>query len=188
MHAEMSAEEFEKVAAKWLGKSVDELEDTERLVLHKAAARRTLARNLGRDDSDDTLGQKLADKVASFGGSWPFIIIFLLFLALWAGTNLLLMSRAFDPYPFIFLNLMLSMLAALQAPVIMMSQNRQAEKDREAAEHDYEVNLKAEIEIMALHAKIDALREEQFHQLLAKQQEQIDMLTRLVAEGGRPKA
>ncbi|HOZ27795.1 MAG TPA: DUF1003 domain-containing protein, partial [Hyphomonadaceae bacterium] len=93
------------------------------------------------------------------GGSWGFIITFVVALALWVALNVLLATRAFDPYPFIFLNLMLSMVAALQAPIIMMSQNRQALVDRAAAEHDYVVNLRAELEIMLLHDKLDALRE-----------------------------
>nr|HPI47949.1 DUF1003 domain-containing protein [Hyphomonadaceae bacterium] len=103
--------------------------------------------------------QKLADQVAKTGGSWGFIITFVIALALWVALNVLLATRAFDPYPFIFLNLMLSMVAALQAPIIMMSQNRQALVDRAAAEHDYVVNLRAELEIMLLHDKLDALRE-----------------------------
>ena len=102
---------------------------------------------------------KLADKVAQVGGSWGFILSFLVFLVLWVAGNIILATRAFDPYPFIFLNLMLSMVAALQAPIIMMSQNRQGAIDRAAAEHDYVVNLRAELEIMLLHDKLDALRE-----------------------------
>ena len=103
--------------------------------------------------------QKLADQVAKVGGSWGFIITFLIALVAWVSLNLALATRAFDPYPFIFLNLVLSMVAALQAPVIMMSQNRQGIVDRAAAEHDYVVNLRAELEIMLLHDKLDALRE-----------------------------
>ena len=113
--------------------------------------------------------------------------LFGLFLVLWAGLNILLATQAFDPYPFIFLNLMLSMVAAIQAPVIMMSQNRQAAKDRLNAAHDYEVNLKAELEIMALHEKLDAMRTRQLEVLMQQQQEQIDMLTRLLqAREARP--
>jgi uncharacterized membrane protein len=102
---------------------------------------------------------KLADRVAQVGGSWAFIISFLVVLMIWVTGNIMLATRAFDPYPFIFLNLMLSMIAALQAPVIMMSQNRQGAIDRAAAEHDYIVNMRAELEIMLLHDKLDALRE-----------------------------
>jgi uncharacterized membrane protein len=102
---------------------------------------------------------RLADKVAQVGGSWAFIISFIVVLMIWVTGNVFLAARAFDPYPFIFLNLMLSMVAALQAPVIMMSQNRQGAIDRAAAEHDYVVNMRAELEIMLLHDKLDALRE-----------------------------
>jgi uncharacterized membrane protein len=105
--------------------------------------------------------QKLADNVAKVGGSWTFIFSFAALLFGWVSLNLLLamQGRAFDPYPFIFLNLILSMVAAVQAPIIMMSQNRQGVIDRAAAEHDYVVNLRAELEIMLLHDKLDALRE-----------------------------
>lgn len=103
-----------------------------------------------------TFGQKVADKVASFGGSWTFIISFILFLLLWISFNaFVLLNKGFDPYPFILLNLILSCLAALQAPVIMMSQNRQEEKDRERAKKDYMINLKAELELKLLHEKMD---------------------------------
>lgn len=110
------------------------------------------------NQSDATLGQRVADKVASFGGSWTFIISFILFLLLWIALNaFVLLNKGFDPYPFILLNLILSCLAALQAPVIMMSQNRQEEKDRERAKKDYMINLKAELEIKFLHEKMDRL-------------------------------
>jgi uncharacterized membrane protein len=135
-----------------------------------------------RLDAEASLGDRLADRVASFGGSWAFIAGFIVFLACWAAFNLAAgKEHAPDPYPFIFLNLILSTLAALQAPIIMMSQNRQSDKDRLMATHDYEVNLKAEIEIMALHEKLDALRSQQLNELLLKQQEQLDLLIRLVA-------
>jgi uncharacterized membrane protein len=110
------------------------------------------------NNSDATLGQRVADKVATFGGSWTFIISFIVFLLLWIGFNaFILLNKGFDPYPFILLNLILSCLAALQAPVIMMSQNRQEEKDRERAKKDYMINLKAELEIKLLHEKMDRL-------------------------------
>jgi len=111
---------------------------------------------------DSSWWDQLADSVARVGGSWGFIIGFSSALVIWIISNLLLAAsgRAFDPYPFIFLNLILSMVAALQAPVIMMSQNRQSAKDRSAAEHDYVVNLRAELEIMLLHDKLDALRDQ----------------------------
>lgn len=124
-----------------------------------------------------TYGQKLADKVASFGGSWRFIIIFGVFILIWILANIIyLASKAFDPYPFILLNLILSCLAALQAPVIMMSQNRQEEKDRERSQNDYMINLKSEMEVRLLHEKIDNLIIHQQDKLLEIQQIQIDML------------
>ena len=142
----------------------------------------------GRDpnalfDARLTFGEKLADRVAAVGGSWGFIIGFGVFLGLWAVLNtVLLASHAFDPFPFIFLNLMLSMLAALQAPIIMMSQNRQAAKDRLSAEHDYVVNLRAELEIMRLHDKLDALREQEMVEILRCNTETLDLLKRQVGE------
>lgn len=108
-----------------------------------------------------TFGQRVADQVAYWGGSWPFIIGFALVMLVWIGGNIALAANAFDPYPFILLNLVLSTLAAIQAPIIMMSQNRQNVRDRLQAWHDYEVNLKAELEIMALHERLDRARIEQ---------------------------
>jgi uncharacterized membrane protein len=134
-----------------------------------------------------TFGQRLADKVAAFGGSWTFIIIFAATLLSWILLNTLILARhnnSFDPYPYILLNLFLSMLAAAQAPVILMSQNRQGIKDRLDAAHDYEVNLKAELEILSLHEKIDELRELKWAELLQIQQEQIRLLTQLLKERG----
>lgn len=123
-----------------------------------------------------TYGQKVADKVAEFGGSWTFIISFGVFLALWIFTNVvILLNKGFDPYPFILLNLILSCIAAIQAPIIMMSQNRQEDKDRERAKHDYMINLKSELEIRMLHEKIDHFISSQQQELtdLKKQQEEI---------------
>jgi len=117
----------------------------------------------------ETFGDRIADRVARFGGSWTFIILFIAALILWVGGNTLAMAHVVDPYPFIFLNLLLSMVAALQAPIILMSQNRQAARDRIAAGLDYEVNLKAELEIMALHEKLDGLRIDQLEAQLARQ-------------------
>lgn len=167
-------------AHRWFGKRADALDETESRVLSHAVERRILTRDPNDDLEKQTFGERLADKVAEFGGSWTFIIVFCVFLAAWAAANIWLLTRPFDPYPFIFLNLMLSMVAALQAPVIMMSQNRQGAKDRENATRDYEVNLKAEIEIMALHDKLDRLRDEQIIALVEKQQEQIRLLTDLL--------
>ena len=129
------------------------------------------------DNTTYTYGQRLADHVATFGGSWTFIIAFGVFLFIWIITNVfVLVSRPFDPYPFIFLNLILSCIAALQAPVIMMSQNRQEEKDRTRAKKDYMINLKAELEIRMLHEKIDHLILHQQQDLLEIQNIQVDML------------
>ncbi|MDO9418942.1 DUF1003 domain-containing protein [Pararhizobium sp.] len=149
------------------GKTPDELAATERLVLEHAANRLPLSSDINAElDAGDGFGEKLADGIARVGGSWGFIIGFVIFLVVWATANTILLTRdAFDPYPFIFLNLLLSMIAALQAPVIMMSQNRQSERDRYAAQKDYEVNLKAEIELLALHHKFDRLLAEDVKEL-----------------------
>ncbi len=125
-------------------------------------------------------GQKLADKVARFGGSWSFILAFLFLLAAWIFYNSVVSSsRAFDPYPFILMNLVLSCIAALQAPIIMMSQNRQEEKDRQRAENDYMINLKAELEVRNLHQKIDLLLEEQIKTLFDIQARQMELLNEI---------
>lgn len=130
-----------------------------------------------------TLGERIADKVADFGGSWKFIILFTTFIAVWIVINLVaLFSENFDPYPFILLNLMLSCLAALQAPVIMMSQNRAEAKDRQRAIDDYKVNLKSEIEIQTLHEKIDHLIIDQHTALLEVQDIQIEMLKEIMEQ------
>lgn len=130
-----------------------------------------------------TIGQRMADKVASFGGSWTFILLFGGFLIAWVVLNSIMLPMmladkdGFDPYPYILLNLFLSMLAAIQAPIIMMSQNRQAVNDRQSAAEDFEINLKAEMEILSLHEKVDELRIEKWEHLLQIQQDQIRMLT-----------
>ncbi len=132
------------------------------------------------DDMNLSFGQKLSDKVASFGGSWFFIVSFLLFIGLWIVINsILLFKNQFDPYPFIFLNLILSCVAALQAPIIMMSQNRQEEKDRDRAKKDFSVNLKSELEIRLLHNKMDHLMMHQQQELIKIQKIQMDMLNDL---------
>jgi uncharacterized membrane protein len=127
-----------------------------------------------------TLGERLADGVAEFGGSWRFIILFGVFIIFWMLLNVfLLRGRPFDPYPFVLLNLILSCLAAIQAPIIMMSQNRQEAKDRQRSENDYLINLKAEIEIRNLHQKVNLLIEEQIKVLIDIQERQIEMLQHL---------
>jgi uncharacterized membrane protein len=127
-----------------------------------------------------SFGERLADKIAAFGGSWAFLICFGIFLVTWVGMNsLVLLSRPLDPYPFIFLNLILSCLAAIQAPIIMMSQNRQEAKDRVRSQHDYQVNLKAELEIRHLHEKIDHLLSHQWNRLVQIQEVQLELLSEL---------
>ncbi len=175
-----------QASQRWFGRTEAELDPAERRVLTRAARRSPVSRDANEAFDDRlTFGQRLADRVAAVGGSWAFILAFLTFLGCWTLVNLNLGRGAFDPYPFIFLNLLLSMLAAIQAPIIMMSQNRQAAKDRLSAAHDYEVNLKAEIEIMALHAKLDHLRAQQIEAILQRQQEQIDLIRQLLERQGR---
>jgi uncharacterized membrane protein len=132
---------------------------------------------------DLTLGQKLSDKLARFGGSWGFLFFFGVFIAIWISVNVFaLLSVQFDPYPFILLNLILSSIAAIQAPIIMMSQNRQEEKDRKRAENDYRVNLKAELEIRHLHEKIDHLLQSQWQYTLDVQQTLVELLDNIGAK------
>ena len=129
------------------------------------------------EDNHPSFVSRMADNVAAFGGSWKFIIIFMMFLVAWMIVNVVIFTnKGFDPYPFILLNLILSCIAALQAPVIMMSQNRQEEKDRERAKNDYMINLKSEMEIRLLHEKLDHLIVHQQERLLEIQQIQIDMM------------
>lgn len=167
-----------KYLSQLMNRQIGELSKLEETVLTAMTDRSTLADKPGEEENMSlTLGQRLADKVASFGGSWSFIVTFLLFMAVWIGSNILLLKdRSFDPYPFILLNLILSCIAALQAPIIMMSQNRQEEKDRERAKKDYMINLKSELEIRLLHEKIDHLIIHQQQELLEIQQLQIDMM------------
>ena len=164
----------------------EKLTELEKHVAHHITERTPISKNVIRDFSEQmTLGQKMADKVASFGGSWLFISIFMGVMVAWILLNsfiLIKLNSSFDPYPYILLNLVLSMLAAIQAPIILMSQNRQAYKDRLSAEHDYEVNLKAELEIIGLHEKIDSLREKQWSELISIQQEQLTLLRQLLED------
>lgn len=154
------AKTIDELSSRWLKRASETLSEEESRVLQSAIDRKPVSRDINESIAGQaSVGDRIADNMARVGGSWAFIIGFLLFLAVWTAGNAWLLSRdAFDPYPFIFLNLILSMIAALQAPIIMMSQNRQAARDRLDAAHDYEVNLKAEIEIMALHEKLDELR------------------------------
>jgi uncharacterized membrane protein len=132
-------------------------------------------------EGEQTIGQKLADKIATFGGSWTFIVIFFAFILAWMGINIwILVTKSFDPFPFILLNLILSCLAAIQAPIIMMSQNRKEEKDRLRSENDYKINLKAELEIKLLSEKIDHMIVHQNKKLLEIQEIQTDYLEDLM--------
>ena len=172
-----------ELARRLLGADFDALDAQARNATRHVAGRTRISQHPDAAPQDaTTFGQRAADAVASFGGSWTFIGLFMAVLVFWVGLNSWLLSgtpRVFDPYPYILLNLFLSMLAAIQAPIILMSQNRQSHKDRVQAEHDYEVNLKAELEIMLLHEKIDALRQDQWSELLALQKEQLELLASL---------
>lgn len=174
----------EDIAEKFLGVPYESLDERTKKVARHISERKHIARNTAKEfDAKATLGQRAADAVATFGGSWTFITLFAAILIVWIGLNsfiLIKYDKSFDAYPYILLNLFLSMLAAIQAPIILMSQNRQAEKDRLNAEHDYEVNLKAELEIMLLHEKVDLLREGQWGELLAIQKEQLRLLGDLI--------
>ena len=177
----------EEIASHQLGMPYESLDEATRKVARHVAARKHISRNPA-DETTSTAGQRAADAVARFGGSWTFIMLFGVTLVAWVVLNSLILARydrSFDPYPYILLNLFLSMLAAIQAPIILMSQNRQAEKDRQVAAHDYEVNLKAELEIMLLHEKMDMLREGQWGELLRIQQEQISLITQLLDKSPR---
>lgn len=175
----------EELATRLLGVPYASLNPRAQRVARHLADNKPIARNLAFDDPDEiaSRGQRAADAVATFGGSWTFVALFAGTMLAWVVVNAALLvwhGATFDPYPYILLNLFLSMLAAIQAPIILMSQNRQSEKDRRTAAHDYEVNLKAELEIMLLHEKLDGLREKQWAELLAMQHEQLDLLTGLL--------
>ncbi len=166
-----------ELAERLLSKGYDDLPEREQRVLRRIAARAAISRNVNDTFLDKlSFGDRVADRVATFGGSWSFIFLFGAVILGWVALNGWLMTHPSDPYPFIFLNLILSMLAAIQAPVIMMSQNRQAAKDRVVAAHDYEVNLKAELEIMSLHEKVDDIRMRQLEMLFARLETKIDAI------------
>jgi len=168
----------EKSISEYLIKETGELSELEKTVLSSVTGNSTLTDKIDSDDLQKlSFGQKIADKVASFGGSWTFIISFLVFIIIWISVNVFwFLNRGYDPYPFILLNLILSCIAALQAPVIMMSQNRQEEKDRARAKKDYMINLKSELEIRTLHEKIDHFIMDQQQELLEIQKVQLDIM------------
>jgi uncharacterized membrane protein len=154
------------------------LSDFEKEVLDSIVDRDILSKDVDASyETKISWGERLSDKIAQFGGSWPFIIIFFLFIVTWMAINVIILAnRSFDPYPFILLNLVLSCIAAVQAPVIMMSQNRQEDKDRIRSMHDYQINLKAEVEIRRLHDKMDHLLKQQGMRMLEIQQIQLEMM------------
>ena len=167
----------EKYISKFLKSEVGELSDLHKNVLKALSDDKSLVSKVEDEPDNRTFGQRLADNVADFGGSWTFIIWFFVVILIWIGANVfLLMNKGFDPYPFILLNLILSCLASLQAPIIMMSQNRQEEKDRERAKKDYMINLKSELEIRMLDDKLDHLIMHQQQELIEIQKVQIEMM------------
>jgi uncharacterized membrane protein/uncharacterized membrane protein YeaQ/YmgE (transglycosylase-associated protein family) len=162
-----------------LKESLAQADSVERDVVQKFLEREPVSRDMQREEAAaETLGERVADRVAQFGGSWAFLGLFAAVLITWMLFNVE-QAKPFDPYPFILLNLLLSCLAAVQAPIILMSQNRQAKKDRRHAEADYAVNLKAEVEILALHSKLDELREQAWRELMEKVDQQAAMMERL---------
>ena len=171
----------EKYISEFLNKKLGNLTEVEKQVIQSVSKNTMISTEVEEDEQEITFGQKLADKVAEFGGSWGFIIFFMTFLVIWILLNVFWLSNhGFDPFPFILLNLILSCIAAIQAPVIMMSQNRQEEKDRERAKKDYKINLKSELEIRELHEKIDHLIIHYQQDLLEIQKTQIDLLENIL--------
>ncbi|NNT72917.1 DUF1003 domain-containing protein [Flavobacterium sp. IMCC34852] len=167
----------EKYISKYLQTEVGELSELQEKVLKSLSNGKSLVSKVEYEKDNRTFGQKIADKVADFGGSWTFIISFFVFILIWIGSNVyILLNKGFDPYPFILLNLILSCLAALQAPIIMMSQNRQEEKDRARAKKDYMINLKSELEIRLIDDKLDHLIQHQQQELIEIQKVQIEMM------------
>jgi uncharacterized membrane protein len=156
----------------------EQLHKLQKIVQQAITEEKLIVENLLREPKEQlSAGQHISDKVAEFGGSWYFIILFSLMLLVWILFNSLIQDKLqFDPYPFILMNLILSAIAALQAPIIMMSQNRKEEKDRKRSENDYLINLKAELELRSLHQKMDLLIEEQIKVLFDSQARQLEML------------
>jgi len=172
----------EAYIAEFLKDESGQLSQLDQQVIDSFKENKVISASLDGDNKDPiNVGDRVADKVAEFGGSWTFIISFILFLVVWIAANIYwLNNKGFDPYPFILLNLILSCVAALQAPVIMMSQNRQEDKDRERARNDYMVNLKAELEIRELHEKIDHLIIRKEQELVEVQRDQVEKLSFLL--------
>jgi uncharacterized membrane protein len=172
-----------ETARKFLAKELEKLSEDEREIVKRFINRGRTARNVAREFEDHlSMGQRIADGVAATMGSWRFIITQSIVLAVWVVLNVIAFIQHWDPYPFILLNLALSFQAAYAAPIIMMSQNRQAEKDRLQSSNDYEVDMKAEMEIMQLHEKFNELRDSYWADLVRMQQQQIEMLERIISE------
>jgi len=168
----------DRFIAEYLKKEKGELNVLDRKVLDTVTDNQTITDKLDGDEvGPQTLGQRVADQIAEFGGSWTFIISFGVFILIWILINVFwLVNRGFDPYPFILLNLILSCIASMQAPVIMMSQNRQEEKDRERARKDYMINLKSELEIRMLNEKIEHFMTDQYQEIMDMHKSQIEMM------------
>jgi uncharacterized membrane protein len=183
-------EEVTQLARQLLDSGLTRLSEREQRVIVLIAKRSHVARNVDTVLAErQTFGERLADRVAQLGGSWGFITVFTGMLVAWVLLNTVVLATyggRFDPYPYIFLNLILSMVAALQAPVILMSQNRQAARDRLAASLDYEINLKAEVEIMALHDKLDAIRVEHLEGVLRDHTDRLDAIGKSLRIGRIP--
>ena len=193
----LSIESLNHIRRKYLGALVQqeskEMNLIDNEVIDALTHNKILSENIEPDLEEKlTTGQRLADRIAEFGGSWKFIITFFSLLAVWMAVNIfILVNKPFDPFPFILLNLILSCLASIQAPVIMMSQNRQEQKDRSRGEHDYKINLKAELEIKLLHEKIDHLIVHQNKRLIEIQEIQTDYLEEILQETksqGKPRS
>lgn len=178
----ISLDEVNKYRKKYLESLIEEeigeLSNLENEVVNSIARNKLISDNIEAElDKKLTFGQRLSDRIADFGGSWTFIIFFFLALFIWIGINIfVLVNKPFDPYPFILLNLILSCLASIQAPIIMMSQNRKEARDRLRSENDYKINLKAELEIRVIHEKLDHLVAHQNQKMLEIQEIQADFL------------
>ena len=173
---------MEKVKLEKLLKTEDEhLQKLNSIVLKSIEEENLISQKLLEfEDAHPPFSSRVADKVALFGGSWKFIVYFLVIMLVWIGINVYLLTKPFDPYPFILLNLLLSTIAALQAPIIMMSQNRKEEKDRQRAINDYLINIKAEVEIRNVHQKLDLLIAEQMKTLFEIQKQQMNMMDEIM--------
>jgi uncharacterized membrane protein len=172
-----------KYISHYFAEELGELSPLENTVMSSLSTDKLIVNKVEDDEEHFTFGERIADKVAEFGGSWTFIISFGVFIAGWVISNVyMLYNDGFDPYPFILLNLILSCLAALQAPIIMMSQNRQEEKDRERAEKDYMINLKSELEIRMIHEKLDYVITNQQQEFLELQKRQLEVMNEILGK------